>query len=199
MSTIEGGMISTNNTDLYDLMKMKRSHGLARESIRFDKYAEQNPDIDRQFLFITDGYNFRNHEVGAVLGLSQLQRLDSMVARRKENYAKFVKILSKFPNLFYQLPANTTNSSFCLPFICKSESIMQNMKKVFKENLIEYRPVVSGNLMKQPFLKDYKLELDKEKTTVDIIHTQGVYIGNNHFVDDEDMNFLENIIGTINE
>ena len=199
MSTIEGGMISTNNTDLYDLMKMKRSHGLARESIRFDKYAEQNPDIDRQFLFITDDYNFRNHEVGAVLGLSQLQRLDSMVARRKENYAKFVKILSKFPNLFYQLPANTTNSSFCLPFICKSESIMQNMKKVFKENLIEYRPVVSGNLMKQPFLKDYKLELDKEKTTVDIIHTQGVYIGNNHFVDDKDMNFLENIIGTINE
>lgn len=199
MSTIEGGMISTNNTDLYDLMKMKRSHGLARESIKFDKYAEANPDIDRQFLFITDGYNFRNHEVGAVLGLSQLSRLDIMIEQRKRNYKKFVDIISKYPNLFYQLSHDETNSSFCLPFICKTEAIMQNMKKVFKDNEIEYRPVVSGNLMKQPFLKNYKLDLEKEKNTVDIVHTQGVYIGNNHFVNDTDMRFLENIIRNIHE
>ncbi len=199
MSTIEGGMISTNNTELYDLMKMKRSHGLARESINFDKYADENPGIDRQFLFITDGYNFRNHEVGAVLGLSQLQRLDSMIAQRKKNYKKFVEILSKYPNLFYQLPYTETNSSFCLPFICKTESIMKNMKKVFKENGIEYRPVVSGNLMQQPFLKNYKLDLEKEKNAVDIVHTQGVYIGNNHFVSDKDMEYLENIIRNIHE
>ena len=55
MSTIEGGMVSTNNTDLYDLMKLKRSHGMARESTRFADYAALNPDIDKQFLFVTDG------------------------------------------------------------------------------------------------------------------------------------------------
>jgi len=76
---------------------------------------------------------------------------------------------------------------------------MKNMKETFKENDIEYRPVVSGNLMKQPFLKNYKLSTKKEKTTVDIVHTQGVYIGNNHFVDDKDMEFLENIIRNIHE
>lgn len=199
MSTIEGGMISTNNTELYDLMKMKRSHGLARESTKFDHYAAKHTDIDKQFLFITDGYNFRNHEVGAVLGLSQLARLDSMIERRKKNYDRFTDILAKYPNLFYQLPKNNTNSSFCLPFICKTENIMKNMKETFKEHGIEYRPVVSGNLMRQPFLKDYKLSTKKEKTTVDIIHTQGVYVGNNHFVDDEDMEFLENIIRNIHE
>ena len=199
MSTVEGGMISTNNTELYDLMKMKRSHGLARESINFGKYADENPDIDRQFLFITDGYNFRNHEVGAVLGLSQLARLDSMIVQRKKNYKRFVEILSNYPNLFYQLPYTDSNSSFCLPFICKTEAIMKNMKEVFKENGIEYRPVVSGNLMKQPFLKNYTLDLNKEKNTVDIVHTQGVYIGNSHFVNDRDMEFLENIIRNIHE
>ena len=199
MSTVEGGMISTNNIELYDLMKMKRSHGLARESINFGKYADDNPDIDRQFLFITDGYNFRNHEVGAVLGLSQLARLDSMIVQRKKNYKRFVEILSNYPNLFYQLPHTDSNSSFCLPFICKTESIMKNMKQVFKENGIEYRPVVSGNLMKQPFLKNYTLDLNKEKNTVDIVHTQGVYIGNSHFVNDRDMEFLENIIRNIHE
>ena len=72
ISTIEGGMISTNNYELYDLMKMKRSHGLARESTRYAEYVKQYPDISNQFLFITDGYNFRNHEICAVLGLSQL-------------------------------------------------------------------------------------------------------------------------------
>lgn len=199
MSTIEGGMISTNNTELYDLMKMKRSHGLARESTKFDRYATEYADIDKQFLFITDGYNFRNHEVGAVLGLSQLARLDLMIERRKKNYDRFTDILAKYPNLFYQLPKSNTNSSFCLPFICKTETIMKNMKETFKEHGIEYRPVVSGNLMKQPFLKDYKLSTKKEKTTVDIVHTQGVYIGNNHFVDDKDMEFLENIIRNIHE
>jgi CDP-6-deoxy-D-xylo-4-hexulose-3-dehydrase len=199
MSTIEGGMISTNNTDLYDIMKMKRSHGLARESTRFDKYANENPGIDRQFLFITDGYNFRNHEVGAVLGLSQLARLDSMIERRKKNYKRFTEILAQYPNLFYQLSYDDSNSSFCLPFICKTDTIMQNMKNVFKEHGIEYRPVVSGNLMKQPFLKDYKLAVEKERNTVDIIHEQGVYVGNNHFVSDDDMDFLQEIIRNIDE
>ena len=78
MSTIEGGMICTNNYRLYDLMRMKRSHGLARESERFAEYINEYPDISKQFMFVTDGYNFRNHELGAVLGLSQLPRLDEI-------------------------------------------------------------------------------------------------------------------------
>ena len=69
MSTIEGGMVSTNNYELYDLMRMKRSHGLARESTKHKEYAQKYPDVSDQFLFVTDGYNFRNHELGAVLGL----------------------------------------------------------------------------------------------------------------------------------
>ena len=60
MTTIEGGMISTNNEELADLMRVKRSHGLARESKKFDEYKEKNPEIIPSFLFVTDGYNFRN-------------------------------------------------------------------------------------------------------------------------------------------
>ena len=73
MSTIEGGMISTNDSDLYDLMKMKRTHGLARASSKFDEYASKNPEIERSFLFVSDGYNFRNTELAAVLGIEQLK------------------------------------------------------------------------------------------------------------------------------
>lgn len=199
MSTIEGGMISTNNTDLYDLMKLKRSHGMARESLRFDEYAAAYPNIDKQFLFVTDGYNFRNHEICAVLGSSQLKRLDKMISIRNRNHTLFTKIIDKYSNLFYNIKDHPSNSSFCLPFICRSNEIMLAMKEKFIKYGIEYRPVVSGNLLEQPFLANYKIDTNKERTNADIVHTQGVYVGNNHFVTEEDMKFLETVVGEINE
>jgi CDP-6-deoxy-D-xylo-4-hexulose-3-dehydrase len=199
MSTVEGGMISTNNTKLYDLMKVKRSHGMARESINFDDYAKKYPEIDKQFLFVTDGYNFRNHEICAVLGISQLKRLDKMIEIRNRNHKLFADIIDKYPNLFYNIKNPKTISSFCFPFICKSRDIMVAMKDIFAKHGIEYRPVVSGNLLAQPFLKGYSIETSKKRTNADIIQTQGVYIGNNHFVTEADMKFLDKVVGEINE
>jgi CDP-6-deoxy-D-xylo-4-hexulose-3-dehydrase len=197
MSTIEGGMVTTNNKDLYDLMKIKRSHGMARESIRFKDYAELYPEVDKQFLFVTDGYNFRNHEICAVLGSSQLKRLDKMIEIRNRNHNLFTNIIDKYPHLFYNIDNPKTNSSFSLPFICKSREIMLAMKETFAENGIEYRPVVAGNLLAQPFLKDYEIDTEKERTNADIIQSQGVYIGNNHFVTDKDMEFLKQVVEKI--
>lgn len=199
MSTVEGGMISTNNTKLYDLMKIKRSHGMARESIKFDEYAKKYPDVDKQFLFVTDGYNFRNHEICAVLGISQLKRLDKMVEIRNRNHKLFTEIIDKYPNLFFNIKNPKTISSFCFPFICRSNEIMLAMKDTFTKHTIEYRPVVAGNLLAQPFLKDYKIETTKKRTNADIIQTQGVYIGNNHFVTESDMKFLDKVVGEIND
>ena len=197
MSTVEGGMVSTNNTDLYDLMLMKRSHGMARVSTRFDDYAEAYPNIDKKFLFVTDGYNFRNHEICAVLGSSQLSRLDKMIKIRKRNHELFTEIIDSCPTLFYNIKNPATNSSFCLPFICKSPEIMKAMKKVFNKHGIEYRPVVAGNLLTQPFLKDYTIDTKRTVTNADIINNQGVYIGNNHFVTEKDMAYLKQVVGEI--
>jgi len=199
MSTIEGGMISTNNTELYDLMKMKRSHGMARESLMPNFHADMWPEIDKQFLFVTEGYNFRNHEICAVLGSSQLKRLDKMIERRKRNLKIFSEIIDENFSLFYNVENAIGNSSFCLPFICRTPEIMQNMKKVFEDEGIEYRPIVSGNLLKQPFLKRKGYKLEKgSNNNIEILHNQGVYIGNNHFIDDDDIHRLNTIIRKIN-
>lgn len=194
MSTIEGGMVSTYDEDLYDLMKMKRSHGMARESINFKELANKYPNIDKAFLFITDGYNFRNHEICAVLGLSQLKRLDSMIEQRRKNYKKYVEIVNAFSDIFLPHEYEPGNSSFCFPFVCKDALTMNKMKLAFAKHGVEYRPVVSGNLLSQPFLKDYSLSTLKDRTNLDIIQTQGVYIGNNHFVNERKMEQLEEII-----
>ena len=191
MSTIEGGMVSTNSGDLYDIMRMKRGHGMARESRNFESYAHSYPDIDKQFLFMTDGYNFRNHEIPAVLGLNQLKRLDSMIGRRRQNYQSFVNIINQFPKIFYPLQDNPGNSSFCLPFVCRETTTMIRLKKLFTKCGIEYRPIVSGNLLRQPFLKDYTL---KDSTNVDLLHDNGVYIGNSHFVGSAQLETLNRIL-----
>lgn len=193
MTTVEGGMVCTNDTELYDLMKMKRSHGLARESINFDKYAEKYPHIQKSFLFITDGYNFRNHEICAVLGLSQLKRLDKMIAKRRENYKLFSNLINKYPNLFHLAGKNLGNSSFCFPIICNNTSIRDALIEMFKENNIEYRPIVSGNLLSHPFLDGYEICSNKKENNVDLLNDCGVYLGNSHFIGKKHIKVLEKI------
>jgi len=199
MSTVEGGMISTNSKELYDLMKMKRSHGLARVSDRFEHYQEQNPDIEKSFLFVSDGYNFRNTEFGAVLGISQLKRLDNFISIRRRAYDQFVMIMSSQKNKdnFYPIVYNRGNSCFCFPFICKTKETKLKLIELFNKYKIEYRPVVGGNLLRQPYLKKNVISGKRKNLNVDIIHENGIYIGNNQFVSKNDMDLLEKILGEL--
>lgn len=196
ITSVEGGVVSTTNYDLYDLMRMKRSHGMARESTKFKDYREKYPDIDPSFIFVTDGYNFRNHEICAVLAKSQLERLDEFIHIRRSNYTRYVQILNKHLDLFQDHKYEPGNSSFCFPFICNNDNTYQKLKTAFKDNGIEYRPIVAGNLLEQPFLNGYK---KYNVPNADRIHKLGVYIGNNHFVSNKELDLLENILENLNQ
>ena len=117
-----------------------------------------------------------------------------MIEKRRKNHTKFCTIINDFKHLFYPIKDVPGNSSFCLPFVCKSRTIMLQLKEIFKSSDIEYRPIVSGNLLNQPFLQNYKLSGAKSKGSfnVDILHNNGVYIGNNHFL--KDNNFVKLIL-----
>lgn len=197
MTTIEGGIISTNNYELYDLMRMKRSHGLARESERFDYYIKRYSNISKQFLFVTDGYNFRNHEMCAVLGLSQLKRLDKYIKRRNKNYKKFIELISLHENNFYIPLIPETCSNFCFPLVCKTKELADKIKDLFDKVGIEHRPIISGNLLKQPFLSGHKITTQKDNLTVDYIHDNGIYLGNNQFIGNKELNLLKSILESL--
>ena len=194
MTTVEGGFVSTNDKTLYELMRAKRSHGLARECSPevFEEYKIKYPEVDSRFLFVTDGFNVRNTEFGAVLGLSQLTRLDSIIERRREVCDRFVSILQKYPTEFH-MPNFEGNSSFSLPFILKTQDLRIKLQNHLEKNGIETRPLCSGNLLRQPFLEDYELDFDGEPG-VDYLHFNGFFIGNNHLVTDEDITRLEELI-----
>lgn len=183
MTTIEGGIISTDNELLYELMKIKRSHGMARllSPHLYEIAVNENPNIDPSFLFLTDGFNFRNTELNAVLGLEQLKRLDHNIEMRRKNFECFMKHLD--PMRFYVPYNDPGNSSFALPFICKNKEDMPKLKTIFKELGVEYRPVVSGNLLLHPFLKKWRDTVSVPNAN--IINDNGVYIGNSQFVTED--------------
>lgn len=190
MTTVEGGFVSTNDNDLYELMRAKRSHGMARECSPdiFEKYIQQYPEVDKRFMFVTDGYNFRNTEFGAVIGLSQLLRLDSIIERRREICLWFKNYLKKHENIF-DIPEFDGNSSFCLPFILKDKDKKTALQNYLEDNGIETRPLCSGNLLRQPFLKNYSMDVTNPE--VDYLHFHGFFIGNNHLISESDISQLE--------
>lgn len=193
MTTIEGGMVSTDDLELYKLMKLKRSHGLARElpSEDFLIESEKYKEIDPKFLFLTDGFNFRNNEIGAVLGMSQLKKLDLNNNKRKYNFDKFISFMKQYENYFF-IPKLEGNCSFCFPIICKEKSMKKPLEKEINKIGIATRPVVGGNLLRQPFLKKYKNEENYKNS--DILNDNGFYIGNSHFVTEVHLSSLFNLI-----
>ena len=195
MTTVEGGMISTNNRDLYNLLLMKRSHGLARESLYYNRYKEENKQTEGSFLFMTSGFNLRNTELSAVLGKLQLKKLDNWIDIRRKNYKKFVELIEEYDQFTVPEKQTITNSSFCLPFIVKNPTILQNLKEKFKENSIEYRPIIAGNLLKHPAYKDFGNLHDFPNA--DTIHFSGIYIGNNQFVNNKNFKLLKKILEQI--
>ena len=95
MSTIEGGMICTNDKKIYEIAKILRSHGMARESnnpVFENKIIKKYPNLSPIFIFLYPAYNFRNNEVGGVIGLSQLKSLDKNNKKRSENFKFFFRV-----------------------------------------------------------------------------------------------------------
>ena len=192
MTTIEGGMVSTNDEEFADLMMQKRSHGLARESKHYDKFARQNPEIIKSFLFMTDGYNFRNTDFGALLGLSQLMRLNKMIKIRNKNYQNFYKLIEKYESFLYVPCLNSEISSFAFPLVCREKKHRIILSKEMEKQGIEYRPIVSGNLLKHPFLKNYVNNMNMKYAN--ILHENGLYISNNHFVGSRELTILNDTL-----
>ena len=149
MTTIEGGMICTDDTDFYHLLLMLRSHGMSRElpaEVK-SRYEKENPNIDSRFLFPEGGFNFRSGEINAVIGLTQLNHLNRFIRIRKNNLQKFDSIIRSRPDLF--IPFNLEgNSSMVLPFICTTSSIRQKILESLENHGIETRPFLVGNLPK---------------------------------------------------
>ena len=195
MTTIEGGMVCTNDDEIYQYAKMFRSHGMTRlDYLQNDelgmnlqkKYESLYPDLNPLFTFAVPGYNMRNQELNAIIGTSQLKRLDYNIQRRVENLKTWVDTLDS--EKFFTDYELEGNSNFALPLIILGEDRNRLLRvcDILKRNEVEYRigTAGGGNQAKQPYLEKYDF-VAGELPNSDYIHHYSLYIGNHPEISEE--------------
>jgi CDP-6-deoxy-D-xylo-4-hexulose-3-dehydrase len=184
LSTIEGGMVCTNDADLYEAVRMLRSHGLVREldsDSRKREYADEYPDLNPDFIFAHAGYNVRSTEINAVIGRSQLRRLDEGVRRRTENLLLFLDNLD--PAAYQTDFATEGSSNYALTLILRQPDAARcrRVMACLRDHGVEYRRGTSGggNQVRQPYLRRLLgPEAWRRYPRADHVHFYGFYIGN---------------------
>jgi len=180
ITTIEGGMISTNNYEIYQLAKLFRSHGMTREVSEETHSKYYKDDLNPLFTFAVPGYNVRSTEINAVLGLEQIKRLDSNIEARIKNLDTWLKNLDGM--LYYTGYDIEGNSSFTLPLILnnKDKVLFRKICHLLESEGVEYRTGTAGggNQARQPYLKRYLHRINDNLSNADHIHEYGLYIGN---------------------
>lgn len=200
MSTIEGGMICTNNKIVYEKARMLRSHGLVREindnSLK-KNYIKNHKDLNPQFIFALPGLNVRNNELGAILGINQLKRLNFNVKKRNQNHNYFLKKINK--SKFYTEFDLSGSSNYAFNLIMREKDInfANRLMKNLTKNKIEFRrgSVGGGNQLRQPYLKTILKKNEAQKYPVtEHIHFFGFYIGNYPELNKKSIDFICKII-----
>ena len=184
ISTIEGGMICTNDYKFYQFMRMFRSHGMVRESTDenyIKSIISENPDLNPEFIFTVPGYNMRSTELNAVIGLNQLKRLDDNVKIRSENLNLFLDNLDK--NKFFTDFKVGGSSNYAFVIILKepNKSKYERLVKILKNENVEFRRGTAGggSQVRQIFVKKRYPSLNpSDFPNADSIHFYGLYVGN---------------------
>ena len=179
MTTIEGGVLCTDDDEIYQLAKMFRSHGFTREASKEiqDKYKHEYPDINPLFTFSVPGFNVRSTELNAVLGLAQLPRLDDNIESRRNNLDVWIENLDS--NLYVTDFDLKGNSSFALPLIIKAGNMVQ-VCKILEQEKVEYRlgTMGGGSQSRQPYVLESDHRVVGNLEVANYIHDNSLYIGN---------------------
>ena len=204
MSTIEGGMVCTDDPLVYQHVRMLRSHGMVREAndeaIR-ERYKSENPELNPDFIFAFPAYNMRNTEIGGILGRNQLKRLDANVKRRTDNLLRFLnQIDPKKYKTDFKLEGSS-NYAFNLILREPDEAFAQRLMAKMREAGVEFRrgSAGGGNQIRQPYLKGVVPENHhKNFPQVEYVHFFGFYIGNFPDLRNDEVDAICDILNSVN-
>ena len=179
ITTMEGGMIICQDQPLSDLFRLLRAHGWARNA----KYTKVEPqkDVDSRYMFLNWGFNVRPTELQAGFGLEQLKRWPSMHAQRLQNVAYFKNYIDRHCDLInlMQVAPEAECSWFALPLMLAPKCPFKkaDFLAYLEEQGIETRPIVAGNLARQPVCKLYPELQEGDLPGADAVHERGFYLG----------------------
>jgi CDP-4-dehydro-6-deoxyglucose reductase, E1 len=200
MSTVEGGVVVTDDDELTTMLHLVRAHGWDR-NLTEDKQLflrlkhNVNSTFYSRYTFYDLGYNLRTTEIQGFLGNTQLQYLPRIVRLRERNFRILAKAIYSRTDLFYPIRFNhiDTLSNFAVPVVCRSRKIRDRLVEACNGK-VEIRPIVGGDMTRQPFYAKYvKVTKRTGRTNASLAHDQGLYFGNNPELTKKEIQTIINI------
>lgn len=192
ITSIEGGMVCTNDEQLYHHLLLLRSHGMLRELPESERIKRKVDGVDERFTFLCNGYNVRNTDLNAVLGIAQMNRLDKSVSVRERNFKTYLHGLDS-TKYHADFPSDGV-SLFAFPIIRKDGKIKE-VSVALQQNAIDNRPLIAGNLFRHPMMRGCNTYV--VRGNADYLHDNSLYVGNNEFVTEDDVRRLVDILNHV--
>lgn len=196
ISTMEGGLVVTDDEELYQTMLVLRAHGWTRNLPKFNEITGVKSDdpFEESFRFVLPGYNLRPLEMSGALGQAQLKKLPSIINGRRKNGSLFQDKLSNHPLFMIQQEIGSS-SWFGFSLVlrpnsgCSRSQIVNDLQKIG----FECRPIVGGNFAKNEVMKYFDYTIHKELINAEYIDNNGLFVGNHHYLIEDAIDTLANM------
>lgn len=197
ISTIEGGIILTNDFEIYNLLLALRSHGWTRDLSK-NFYLKKNQKKYENYCFVLPGYNVRTTNLNAAIGLEQLKKLNKMIKIRQKNHRYFLKLFKNDERFILQRYIGKNSCfSFTLVLKPKFKFLKDKIFKALKKNKIEFRLITGGSFFKHPVKKYFNFTKFNGSKNVDYIHENGFFVGNHPKDLTKELTFFKNVLNKI--
>lgn len=197
ISTMEGGLITTDDEELYHVLLSLRAHGWTRNLPKFNHVVGEKSDdpFEESFRFVLPGYNVRPLEMEGALGIEQVKRLPELVRERRRNAALFVEAMDNHPDLLIQREIGES-SWFGFSLVIRPDSRVTRLQLIAKLNELgfECRPIVAGNFAKNEVVRYFNADIPDALPNAELIDVQGLFIGNHHYPIDEAIDALRRLV-----
>ena len=201
ISTMEGGMIVTNDAHLHDILLCLRAHGWTRNLHPKNTLCTKSDNpFEESFRFLLPGYNVRPLEMEGAIGREQLKKLPAFLDARRKNAKHFTELFNNHPSFMIQ-KAIGSPSWFGFALIIKPGSSLKRNQVAAKliENGIECRQIVSGNFANKDVIQYFDYSISGDLSNADYVDANGLFIGNDHIDHAEDLNRVHEILSTMND
>ena len=196
IATMEGGIVVTDDEELYHIFLSMRAHGWTRQLPKNNKlYLKSDNPFEESFRFILPGYNLRPIEMSGAIGIEQLKKLPNFIEERRKNAAYFINKFGNDKRFIIQKEIEQS-SWFGFSFIIRDNLGISREDIINKlmSNNIEVRPIVSGNFLKNEVIKYFDYEIFENVNNAELLDKNGFFVGNHHFDIRDKIDYLEKIL-----
>lgn len=196
MCTMEGGVVVTEDKELYEYMLAIRAHGWTR-NLPSDStiYEKKDDSFYESFNFIVPGFNLRPLEMEGAIGLEQLKKIDKMIGFRRDNAKYFLEKMGKYPEIRTQKEVGESSwFGFSLVLTGKLAGKRSELVKFLRDADIECRPIVAGNFVRNPVIKYMDYRIPESLVNADEIHFSGLFIGNHSSDNSKQVDYFTEVL-----